>query len=196
MRPDPRMHDPGPLICSHLNPIDPAEYPQERVHPEDEPLHPRTGRGVRPLPPTAPKLASESSAARRDRIVPIVPQDWKVCFEEFSRSHEGWLATLTAIDAETGLQVEARDLPLAGVVEEPRNKAISIRLGPLTHFVASPSGVWLRIGPDGGEKALEIGAQNGARTVLEFRSGLPTEMVDGIAPFPAGDPWVPIRSTR
>lgn len=178
MKSDARVDNRGSLICSHLNPIDPTQY--QGVH---QPTH-------------SPNRASESSAPRRDRIVPIVPQDWKTCFEEFSRSHEGWLATLTTIDAETGLQVQARDLPLAGVVEEPRNKAVSIRLGPLTHFVGSPSGVWLRIGPDDAEKALEIGAEDGARAILEFRSSLPTEMVDGIAPFPAGGPPVPVRSTR
>lgn len=129
-----------------------------------------------------------ASAARssggHDRIVRIAPQDWEDCFDRFSRSHEGWLATLTTVGAESGMQTEARDLPLGGVVPEPRMKAVSIRLGPLDHFVNHPSSVWLRVGPDGAEKALEIEAADATRTLLEFRSALPTEMVDGIVRLP------------
>jgi hypothetical protein len=121
-----------------------------------------------------------------DRIVRIAPQDWRGCFDQFSRSHEGWLATLTVIGADTGVQTEAREVPLAGVVQEPRMKSISICLGSLTHSVTAPSSVWLRVGPDGAEKALEIEAADATRTILEFRSALPTEMVDGIARRPIG----------
>jgi hypothetical protein len=128
--------------------------------------------------------ASESSSGNQDRIVRIAPQDWHGCFDQFSRSHEGWLATLAIVGAETGIQIEARDLPLRGVVEEPRMKTVSIGVGPLGHFVSDPSSVWMRIGPDGDEKALEIEASDGSRAILDFRSALPAEMVDGIVRLP------------
>ena len=128
--------------------------------------------------------ASARSSGDHDRIVRIAPQDWHGCFDQFSRSHEGWLTTLAIVGAETGIQIEARDLPLRGVVLEPLAKAVSIRVGPLGHFVRDPSSVWLRIGPDGAEKTLEIEDADGTRTILQFRSALPTEMVDGIARLP------------
>jgi|KBSSwiStaDraftv2_1062776.scaffolds.fasta_scaffold371256_2 hypothetical protein len=159
--------------CSHLNPIDPAEYSPEAfedVLPQGASYQP----AHRPLEP-------------RDRIVTVAPEDWRECFEGLCRSHEGWLASLSHRGGEAGARTQVRDLPLVGVVQEPKLGTISIRLGPLVHFVREPSRVWLRIGPGGEEKALGIDSNEGS-LLLGFRSALPTEMVDGIAPFPDGRP--------
>ncbi|MET0621300.1 MAG: DUF5335 family protein [Thermoanaerobaculia bacterium] len=115
----------------------------------------------------------------------IAPEDWQGCFERLSRSHRGWLATLAVSNAPWRREVKARNVPFAGVVQEPQKKAIWVRLGPLGHFVDDPSAVWMWIGPDGAEKALGIESADGAYTVLSFRSALPTEMVDGLAPSEA-----------
>jgi Family of unknown function (DUF5335) len=183
----------GLVICSHINPIDPGEYPCGCERPEEEWPHEPIRQDTRELQPPAPKPLTDRSSERHDRIIPIAPQDWRSCFDRFSRSHEGWLATLTVCGPQT-CQTEARDLPFAGVVQEPSRKAIWIRLGSLAHFAGKPTAVWLRIGHDGAEKALGIETTN-ATALLEFRSALPTEMVDGIAPFPTRGP-APIRSIR
>ena len=160
--------------CSHPNPIDPAEYPEPSAH-----VH-STGFEV-----ARAKESARRSSDTRDRTVRIAPEDWQGCFDRLSRSHRGWLATLAVSDEPSSRKVKARDVPFAGVVQEPLQKAIWIRLGPLGHFVDDPSAVWLWIGADGAEKALGIESADAAFTVLSFRSALPTEMVDGIAPSEA-----------
>lgn len=163
---------------SHLNPIDPAQYPSEGQVPPQE-----LSRHRAEFEDLATATVREPGA--HDRIVRIASEDWCDCFDRLSRSHQGWLASLVVSGAPTDGQVEARDLPFAGVAREPGSKAVLIRLGALVHSVGNASAVWLRVGPDGAEKALGIEATDANRTVLEFRSALPTEMVDGIAPFPA-----------
>ncbi|HTO74487.1 MAG TPA: DUF5335 family protein [Thermoanaerobaculia bacterium] len=122
-----------------------------------------------------------------DRLLRVPPPDWAECFDRLSRSHEGWLATLTTFDEARGEQIEARGLPLGGVVYEAPTKAVEIRLGPLAHSVTDVSRVWLRVGADGAEKALELASADATHALLEFRSALPTEMVNGLAPAPIGE---------
>ena len=160
--------------CSHPNPIDPAEYP----HKDGTSAHAHSSGFQVPCA----KESAKPSSDKRDRTERIAPEDWQGCFERLSRSHRGWLATLAVSGAPWRRKVKARNVPFAGVVQEPQQKAIWVRLGPLGHFVDDPSAVWLWIGPDGAEKALGIESADGAFTVLSFRSALPTEMVDGIAP--------------
>jgi Family of unknown function (DUF5335) len=164
----------GFMPCSHPNPIDPAEYRGDRAS---------SGEGM-PHGPEIRGLAPERSAASPDRIIQVAPNDWRRRFDQLSRSHAGWLATLSVSGPEAICQAEARDIPFGGVVLEPRGAGIWIRLASLGHHIANPAAVWFRIGSDGAEKALGIETADGTRTVLEFRSALPPEMVDGIAPLP------------
>ena len=163
--------------CSHPNPIDPAEYPGQsgtsaHGHSADFQV-------------SCAQESAKPPSGKRDRTVRIAPVDWQSCFDRLSRSHRGWLATLAVSDAPWKRKVKARNVPFAGVVQEPLQRAIWVRLGPLGHFVDDPSAVWMWIGPDGAEKALGIESADGAYTVLSFRSALPTEMVDGLAPSEA-----------
>ena len=161
------------MNCSHPNPINPAEYRGHGTASLEEPH----GPGIRRFTP-------RGSAVSPDRIIPVAPNDWRRRFDQLSRSHAGWLATLSVSGPEATGQPEARDIPFGGVVLEPRGTGIWIRLASLGHHISNPSDVWFRIGPDGAEKALGIETADGTRTVVEFRSALPPEMVDGIAPLP------------
>lgn len=181
MKPDARASD-SFISCSHINPIDPAEYPREPL--EETPA--QAAPWYRP---------AQRASDARDRISTIAREDWRECFEGLSRSHEGWLASLSHRGGEAGTRTQVRDLPLVGIVQDPKLGEVSIRLGPLVHFVRKPSRVWLRIGPDGAEKALGIEAEDGS-LLLEFRSALPAEMVDGIAPFPNGRTLTRILGAR
>jgi Family of unknown function (DUF5335) len=173
MHPRERVDQHDFTICSHSNPIDPAQYPGEGESFGEERPH-RTGISE----------AAARGSAGRDRCVRIAPQEWRVCFDRLSRSHRGWLATLAVSEQQRTSRAEARDLPLAGIVLESGRKAVWTGLGNLEHVVGDPSAVWLWIGPDGAEEALEISSSDATRTVLSFRSALPSEMVDRIAPFP------------
>jgi hypothetical protein len=118
-----------------------------------------------------------------------IPHDeWRSFFDVFSRQHEGWLATLEIFGPEIGAQEEAHQLPLEGVTiasGDAEPEAISISLGKtpedhVSHTVVEPAHVWLEQTTDGANAALEIESANEVKTLLRFRSTLPSEMVDGV----------------
>jgi hypothetical protein len=72
------------LVCSHLNPIDPAEYRVcERFEEEYRRVRPDAKRAV---PAKAP---AERSCGRLDRIVPIPPDAWRGGFDGLGESPRG-----------------------------------------------------------------------------------------------------------
>jgi hypothetical protein len=116
-----------------------------------------------------------------------VPQsEWFTFFKGFSRRHEDWLVTVRVVSSRLGSQVEARDLPLEGIVATPDGQGpISIHVGRavdkhMEHEVVEPLQVWVELTDDGGEAALEIESRDGTKTILQFRSAPPPEAVDGI----------------
>ena len=62
----------------------------------------------------------------RNRLVPRT--EWTSFFGEFSRRYQGWLVTVRILSPAYGSQVEARDLPLEGVVPSAAGP-ISLHLG-------------------------------------------------------------------
>ena len=114
--------------------------------------------------------------------------EWNSFFDAFSRQHEGWLATLEVFAPDLGAQEEARELPLEGVSIASGNNAaesIAINLGKdpqdhITHTVTAPEHVWLEQTSEGANAALEIESANETKTLLRFRSALPSEMIDGV----------------
>jgi len=115
-----------------------------------------------------------------------IPSDqWISFLNSFSKQHEGWLVTLEVLDPELGAQTEASELPLEGISGSTAPKTISISLGDapsnhLTHTVNSPTQLWLSRTSQGADEALEIESIDGAKTLLRFRSAMPTELVDGL----------------
>jgi Family of unknown function (DUF5335) len=124
----------------------------------------------------------------RNRQVPRA--EWVPFFDGFTRRHQGWLATVRVVDGRLGAQVEAKDLPLEGIVVDPGAKgSISILLGSgpkanIEHAVERPEQVWVEMTPEGAEAALEILSGGGRKTILEFRAAVLPEMVDGLAGEP------------
>jgi hypothetical protein len=110
----------------------------------------------------------------RTRLIPRA--EWFTFFESFTREHSGWPATVWLLGTHIGAQVEARELPLGGVVGD--SHAISIHLGGmpgknLDHPVATPVSVWLERSDDDDVGALGINSADGTTTLLEFRSPVP-----------------------
>ena len=94
----------------------------------------------------------------RNRLVPRT--EWTSFFGEFSRRYQGWLVTVRILNPAYGSQVEARDLPLEGVVSGAGGSGpISLHLGGsveknVEHEVPSPRQVWVEISETGAEEAL------------------------------------------
>ncbi len=116
---------------------------------------------------------------------------WTEFFDAFSRSHQGWLMKLTVLDPKLGAQMEALELPLQGVVADTRGGDITIMLGKrptdVEHSVRNAKRVWVELGDDDAEAAVEIESADGTKAILEFRSAVLPEVVDGLAqPPPPG----------
>ena len=105
----------------------------------------------------------------------IQREEWGRCFEDFSRRHEGQLATVWVMDPRFGAQIEARGLPFEGISADAQGHGpIVLQLGRavggnLEHPVDEPSQVWLEVNDEGADAALEIRSEGGRKTILEFR---------------------------
>lgn len=105
----------------------------------------------------------------------IQRDEWGSCFEDFSKRHQGRLATVWVMDPHLGAQVQARGLPFEGISSDTKGRgAIVLQLGRavganVEHPVDGPSQVWLEVTDDGADAALEILSEGGRKTILEFR---------------------------
>ena len=120
----------------------------------------------------------------RTRQIPRA--EWPSFFDGFNRRHEGGLVTARLLTPALGAQIEANDLPFEGVVADPVEGTVSVHLGRkpgthLEHSVERPVQIWLELTDEGAECALEIESEEGVKTILQFRSALLPEMVDGLA---------------
>jgi uncharacterized protein DUF5335 len=107
----------------------------------------------------------------RTRLIPRA--EWFPFFEGFTRRHPGSPATVWLLGPHIGAQVEARDLPLEGIVADPLATKITISLGGrpgtnVEHPIPRPVAVWEEIGEDGSERALGINSADATTTLLEF----------------------------
>jgi hypothetical protein len=119
----------------------------------------------------------------------IAPDHWRDELDSFTRQHEGWLVSITTRGPDGRTAVEARNMPLQGVSPAaPDSNDIAIVVGDrenhLTHEVHNPSALRIELTDDRAERALLIDSKDGGTTIVEFRSTMRPEDVDGL-PFPA-----------
>ena len=121
--------------------------------------------------------------ALRNRLVPR--SEWFHFFDEFSRRHRGWATTVHVLSPRLGSQVEARDLPLEGIVSRADGSGpISLFLGSalprsnLEHEIEGPRQVWIELSEEGEEEAIEVESEDGTKTVLQFRAGKLRDQTD------------------
>jgi hypothetical protein len=160
-------------------------------------------RGVRFLCVVSDFLCGGASAARRavrgelavaritrtDMSTREIPRDqWVAFFDSFSREHDGWLATVEVLGSDIGAQRQAQDQPFGGISADlkDRESDVSIVIGSragdhVDHVVHRPRHVVLKEGAGGAHEALQIQGDDGATTLLTFRSPAPTETLDGAA---------------
>ena len=112
-----------------------------------------------------------------NRLVPR--SEWYRFFSDFSRRHEGAPATVRVLHPRLGSQVEARDLPLGGIVSSADTRGpISVHLGRsasgnLEHEIADPRQIWVEVSDQGVENALAVISEDGTRTIVELAGSLP-----------------------
>lgn len=114
--------------------------------------------------------------------------DWVSFLDGFSRSHAGWLATVEVVSERAPAAVEARQLPLEGIVADVkgrRDHRISILLGQsgqtrVTHAVLDPKTLRFERTSDGSDRGLELVAGDGSKTILRFAVASRPEQVDGL----------------
>lgn len=120
----------------------------------------------------------------------IPREEWGTFFDNFSRQHEGWLATLEILGTEIGAQVEERELPLKGIVDEwdeIKGNEIMIMVGMkpddhITHIIGNATQVSLEQTDDGADAALAIKSADGTTALLRFRKSMLPELVEGTVP--------------
>lgn len=121
----------------------------------------------------------------------IPRQEWGTFFDNFSRQHEGWLATLEILGAEIGAQVEERELPLKGIVDEGNEIMIMVGMRPddhVTHAIGNATQVSLEQTDDGADAVLAIKSADGTTALLRFRKPMLPELVEGMVPQLAARP--------
>jgi hypothetical protein len=108
----------------------------------------------------------------RDRQVPRA--EWFNFFRGFSERHADSPATVRILSPRFGCQVEARDLPLEGIVAGRLGRGrISIHMGReperhVEHEVEDPIQVWVELADDSVEEALDIESEDGTKTLVIF----------------------------
>src|SRR5216117_2748957 len=105
-----------------------------------------------------------------------IPRDeWDSFFDSFSLRHQGWLVTVEVLGADSGAQVEAKQMPLDGISAELKRRGediISIFIGRkpqehLTHTIHAPERVWLKETEYGADEVLEIESES-LTTLMRF----------------------------
>ena len=113
--------------------------------------------------------------------------NWREFLNSFTKRHRGWLCTVEVLGPSIGAQVEARELPLAGISIEDRGgrASVGIVLGDaetahVSHAIEAPERIYLKQNADGADETLEIEGA-GTQTIITIKVPALPETVDGIA---------------
>jgi hypothetical protein len=113
-----------------------------------------------------------------------IPRDeWRTFFDEFSREHEGWIATIEVIGGEVpGDQTEADGLPFHGISAEEKGSepnAVEITVGrdpddEITHIIPAATRVYYEHNDGRGDEGFEIESADGTKTIVLIRAAADT----------------------
>jgi len=108
-----------------------------------------------------------------------IPEDqWVAYFDEFSRSHLGWHATIAVLDGELGMQYVAENLPLGGISFDhkgTRPTAVRISVGDtvdqhLNHAIDLPLHIRAAGDDDLGKLDLQFEPATGPTTLVHLEN--------------------------
>ena len=107
----------------------------------------------------------------------VIPrEEWVNFFNSFSCEHHGWLVSMEIFTDEIGAQVEAKNVPLAGIAVDIKGSGannILITVGEkagaqVTHTIRNPKQVCLERSNGGCDESLQIESVSGEQTLLRF----------------------------
>lgn len=104
----------------------------------------------------------------------IFRHEWKVFFDNFTRYHQGWMATVQVLSREMGAQEKIRELPFAGIVAEMnagRRDCLEVILGEapeshISHTILEPTRIQLE--SEGLTEVLQIESASKKTFLLSF----------------------------
>lgn len=107
--------------------------------------------------------------------------------DAFSRRYDGWLISVAVEEGSNARRYVTRDVPLRGVVAELDDDISSMMVFSgdttpphATHFVGHAVALEVDETREGVDAALTITDESGARTIVELRSPMPPELVNGV----------------
>lgn len=115
----------------------------------------------------------------------IPPSEWRQFADAFSRSHEGWLVSLSVNQPAGRPQVIIRDVPLSGVAVDARGGASEVVIATngeehFVHTVSRPRKIVLHQTEEGADESLTILDCDSMETTLRFRTPANVLEVDGL----------------
>jgi hypothetical protein len=96
---------------------------------------------------------------------------WRTFFDRVSKRLIGKRVEIDVDSLALGAQVEAKWLPLLGIVYDPKNDIIEIALHDLDHMVHEPREIYVEEGPTG-LISLEVVDGDGVQHIVQFRDPL------------------------
>jgi hypothetical protein len=96
---------------------------------------------------------------------------WEAFLNHVSKGLIGKRAEIEVASIELGHQIEAKWLPVIGIVYDPKNDLIEIALENLDHMVRKPRELYVDVGP-AGLASLDVIDSDGVLQHVEFRDPL------------------------
>ncbi len=116
------------------------------------------------------------------RSHPVVANEWKAFADQFSRAHEGWIASLEVREGGEPLRVQVDDSPFRGATVDKRDGRDTLVLTfgyePEEHFahiIHSPRALLTSETDDRSEASLIVESSDGGRCILELWNPLREE---------------------
>ena len=97
--------------------------------------------------------------------------EWQAYFDRVSKALEGKLAQIEVVSLSLGDQVQARWLPLLGIVYDPKSDIVEIVLEGLDHMIPKPREIAVEEGPAGLE-SVEVTDAAGIMQIAQLRDPL------------------------
>jgi hypothetical protein len=110
------------------------------------------------------------------RSVVVDPQRWAAFARDFTRSHDGWSASLELRNVDGGLEVAVDDRPFRGLVVEGHDTpSLIVTFGDdpdehLAHIVERPQAITELRADDGSQSTLVVDEEGGTGCVVELTS--------------------------
>jgi hypothetical protein len=110
--------------------------------------------------------------------------EWQFFFEEFSRQHRGWLATIHGIERAAPLTcVSSAAIAAVSLERDGVDRAVRLTLGShISLWIARPDIVRIQRSDDGSDCALEIEAAGQVFLRVAFGATAKPEELDGLSP--------------